>query len=71
MRLVWTGLGVGVGCALALTRTMQGLLFGVHASDPGTFVVVPLVFGLVAILACALPALRATRIDPTIALRHH
>jgi ABC-type lipoprotein release transport system permease subunit len=49
---------------------MSGLLYGVSATDPGTFVLLPLLIGATALLACLLPARRAARIDPLIALRH-
>jgi putative ABC transport system permease protein len=66
---VGTGLIIGVGAALALTRTMRGLLFGVTASDPATFAAVVFTLVAVAAAACYIPASRATRVDPTTALR--
>jgi putative ABC transport system permease protein len=63
------GLTIGVGAALAFARTMQGLLFGVTATDPVTFGGVVAVLLGVALVACYVPAWRATRIDPTTALR--
>ncbi len=68
--LVATGLLLGLLCALILNRTLASLLYGVKASDPGTFVTVALVFGTVAMLGCYLPARRASKIDPNIALRY-
>jgi len=63
------GAAIGVAGALALTRLMSSLLFGVGAADPITFgVIVPLLM-IVSLIACYLPARRATRIDPLIALR--
>jgi ABC-type lipoprotein release transport system permease subunit len=56
--------------AFGLTRVLTGLLFGVTATDPATFITAPLVLLLVAILACYLPARRGARIDPMLALRH-
>ena len=67
--LVLIGLGVGVAGAFALTRLLSARLYAVSATDPGTFVVAPLLLAAVAILASYLPALRATRVDPVAALR--
>ena len=68
MRLTVIGVVVGVGGAFALTRLMANLLFGVAATDPLTFAVIPLLLLFVAFVACYLPARRAARLDPTIAL---
>ena len=67
--LVVLGLGLGVLGALSLSRLMQGLLFGVQPHDPVTLVGVSAVMALVGVLACWIPALRAARIDPAVALR--
>jgi putative ABC transport system permease protein len=69
--LVLTTVGVGLGLLAAAggTRVLQGLLFGIAPLDPQTFSLVALVFGLVAMLACYLPARRATQVDPMAALR--
>ncbi len=64
------GVAVGIAGSYALTRTMQSLLFGVSATDPLTFAGVALLLALVALLASYLPARRATRVDPTVALRY-
>jgi putative ABC transport system permease protein len=69
LALTMAGVAIGVGGALALTRVMQGLLFGVSATDPATFAAVALGFLLVAAAASLLPAWRAARVDPMIALR--
>jgi putative ABC transport system permease protein len=69
MALVAVGLALGLAGSLALTRLMSGLLFGVGAADPFTFVSVPIVLLLVTLLASYLPAQRAARLDPLKALR--
>ena len=68
--LVFTGIVIGVGGALMLTRFLATLLFGVTPTDTLTFVVVSGVFFVIAILASLIPALRATRVDPLVALRY-
>ena len=70
MGLTFLGVVIGLAGAFVLTRLMSSLLFGVKAVDPLTFVTVPLLLGLVALLACLIPARRATRIDPLVALRY-
>ena len=63
------GTAIGVLGAFALSRTMQGLLFGVKATDPLTLVAVVATLLTVTLIACYLPARRAMRVDPTLALR--
>jgi putative ABC transport system permease protein len=70
MRLTMAGLVIGLAGAFALTRLIQRLLYGVSPSDPLTFALIPLLLAGVALLACALPAWRATRVDPLTSLRH-
>ena len=67
--LVGIGLGLGLAAAFALAGTMQALVVGVNPRDPITFIATPAILGTVALIATFIPARRATRIDPLIALR--
>jgi len=69
MRAVIVGIGIGLAGALAVTRVMGALLYGVSPTDPATFGVATFVLAGTALLACLLPAHRATRVEPLIALR--
>ena len=69
MQLTSLGITVGLVCALALARFMSSLLFGVGAGDPLTFIGIPLLLASVALMASWIPARRATRVDPMVALR--
>jgi putative ABC transport system permease protein len=70
IKLALVGVVFGLCGAWALTRLMRTLLFAVNATDPPTFIVIPLLLTLVALLACWIPARRAARVDPMAALRY-
>ncbi|HEX8091819.1 MAG TPA: FtsX-like permease family protein, partial [Blastocatellia bacterium] len=69
VRLVGVGVVIGLAGGIASTRLISSLLFGVSAVDPVTFALTPLILVFVAISACYIPARKATRVDPVIALR--
>jgi putative ABC transport system permease protein len=68
--LVGVGLFCGLASAAAVTRYLEGLLFGLTPLDPSTFIVVALAFACIATLASYVPARRATKVDPLVALRY-
>jgi putative ABC transport system permease protein len=70
VRMVIIGLGIGLLAALGITRVMTRLLVGVSPSDPLTYATVALLLTAIALLACWIPARRATHVDPGIALRY-
>jgi putative ABC transport system permease protein len=70
MKLTLLGIGIGIVAAVFLTRLMHSLLFNVSATDPLTYSAIAVLLSVVAVLACWLPARRAAKVDPMIALRH-
>jgi ABC-type antimicrobial peptide transport system permease subunit len=68
--LVIAGLAAGVGVALGVTRYLKSMLYDVHTNDPATMIAVGVLLGLVALVACYIPARRALSVDPMVALRY-
>jgi ABC-type antimicrobial peptide transport system permease subunit len=70
LRLAAIGIVLGISAGVALTGRLRELLFEIQPTDPATFIAVPLALLVIAVAACYLPARRATRVNPIVALRH-
>ena len=68
--LVVAGAALGIGVALSVTRYLHSMLYGVRTNDPSTIAAVVILLLFVGLAACCVPALRATRVDPMVALRY-
>jgi putative ABC transport system permease protein len=70
MSLVFIGVAIGLAASLAVAQLLKSFLFGLSAADPMTFGMIPLLLAVVALLACYVPARRAAKVDPMVALRY-
>jgi putative ABC transport system permease protein len=70
MKLALFGIVIGVAASLAFTQVMKSMLFGLSATDPLTYALAVSLLAMVALLACYIPARRATKVNPIVALRH-